>query len=203
MSDFEITEQDEQQFEQVFPRLNPENGKINGQSIRRYSSRLKIDNRVLGQIWSLADTDQDGYIDKRELFIFLKLTRIYLKDIPIPEILPTCLLNYSFKAQRESVDNIENIASAYTLEEIFQLPSNFVPDSYQTNLIDQINKKLEEKKILDQNIENQKATNFKLEKTLQTARNRLSDEQKKFNTSRNEEINLVAKIEKALAEGFV
>lgn len=51
--------------------------------------------KVLNKIWSLADIDQDGSLDRDEFALAMHLVQVKLKDYELPPRLPVHLIPLS------------------------------------------------------------------------------------------------------------
>lgn len=198
MNDYELTEEERQQFALIAQRLGPTQEGLSGTAIKRFSVRLNLPGEILARIWALIDADKDGFISEREFCVFMKLVRNCMKNIPPPQILPDSLASYIGKP---TLLDCEYNPNADSLSEIFVLPPGFVPDSQQQSLMNEINEKLKAKKTLKLEIDKQEDTNRKLETRLENLRKHLAKRTVEYQEIRKKEIILIAEFEKAKAEG--
>ncbi|OON23820.1 SH3 domain protein [Opisthorchis viverrini] len=76
-----------------FQFLKPTNGYITGEQVKLFFLKSGLPPTVLGQIWSLADMDADGKLDKKEFSIAMFLIKKKLEGMQLPPTLPTGLKN--------------------------------------------------------------------------------------------------------------
>ncbi|CAH1642825.1 unnamed protein product [Spodoptera littoralis] len=79
-------------FAEHFRNLGPVNGHLTGEQAKRFMLQSQLPPPILGQIWSLADTNADGKLDLREFSIACKIINLKLHNIEIPKVLPPSLL---------------------------------------------------------------------------------------------------------------
>ncbi|KAL7677799.1 hypothetical protein ACOME3_004033 [Neoechinorhynchus agilis] len=101
-----IVEPMREQFDLVFERLNPSNGRITGASAKQEMLKSKLPNSVLGRIWKLGDIDRDGMLDADEWALVGYLIKIKLDGNELPSSLPEHLIPPSKKklVQNNNVD---------------------------------------------------------------------------------------------------
>ncbi|XP_064600664.1 EH domain-containing protein 3-like [Liolophura sinensis] len=80
------------EYDEVFDKLNPTDGKITGAAAKAEMVRSKLPNNVLGKIWKLADVDRDGMLDSDEWALANHLIKIKLDGHELPAILPKHLI---------------------------------------------------------------------------------------------------------------
>jgi len=80
------------QWDIIFQRLNPMDGKIRGEDARNELVKSKLPNTILTKIWHLADTDKDGALDIDEFALAMYLINLKLDDYDIPDVLPSHLI---------------------------------------------------------------------------------------------------------------
>lgn len=114
--DWTINTKERTKYEQLFQSLSPENGYIPGSKVKNVlmDSKLPID--TLGQIWDLADMDQDGQLDKSEFIIAMHLVYKALENYAIPTVLPPELLKLK---QEESAGTVKVLATQEDMGVIF------------------------------------------------------------------------------------
>ncbi|KAG8238921.1 hypothetical protein J437_LFUL000758, partial [Ladona fulva] len=88
-----ITPRERLRYEEQFKTLKPINGIITGAQAKGYLLQSQLPPPILGQIWSLADTDSDGKMDINEFSIACKLINLKLRGFELPKTLPPSLLN--------------------------------------------------------------------------------------------------------------
>ncbi|GBP65692.1 Intersectin-1 [Eumeta japonica] len=79
-------------FAEHFRNLNPINGMVTGEQAKRFMLQSQLPPPILGQIWSLADTNADGKLDLKEFSIACKIINLKLHGIEIPKSLPPSLI---------------------------------------------------------------------------------------------------------------
>ncbi|XP_039762663.1 intersectin-1 isoform X3 [Pararge aegeria] len=79
-------------FAEHFRNLGPINGTLTGEQAKRFMLQSQLPPPVLGQIWSLADTNADGKLDLKEFSIACKIINLKLHGIEVPKTLPPSLL---------------------------------------------------------------------------------------------------------------
>ncbi|XP_072946643.1 intersectin-1 [Epargyreus clarus] len=79
-------------FAEHFNNLGPVNGTLTGEQAKRFMLQSQLPPPILGQIWSLADTNADGKLDLKEFSIACKIINLKLHNIEIPKTLPPSLL---------------------------------------------------------------------------------------------------------------
>ncbi|RVE46411.1 hypothetical protein evm_008945 [Chilo suppressalis] len=79
-------------FAEHFRNLGPINGHLTGEQAKRFMLQSQLPPPILGQIWSLADTNADGKLDLKEFSIACKIINLKLHGIEIPKVLPPSLL---------------------------------------------------------------------------------------------------------------
>ncbi|XP_050682373.1 intersectin-2 [Leptidea sinapis] len=79
-------------FAEHFRNLGPVNGTLNGEQAKRFMLQSQLPPPILGQIWTLADTNADGKLDLKEFSIACKIINLKLHGIEIPKALPPSLL---------------------------------------------------------------------------------------------------------------
>ncbi|VDM53741.1 unnamed protein product [Angiostrongylus costaricensis] len=89
---WEVSVAEHQSNSAQFALLNPQNGRIDGNTARNVLMKSNLPPQVLAQIWALADTNRDGMLDVREFSIAMRLTRNCLSGFPLPSTLPPSLM---------------------------------------------------------------------------------------------------------------
>lgn len=83
-------------YEDVFSRYDAnQEGILSGDEVRTIWMRSGLDPPTLGEIWSLADVDEDGALTMEEFCIGMFLIDDRLRGVPVPKQLPDVLLNYA------------------------------------------------------------------------------------------------------------
>ncbi|GAB6032532.1 hypothetical protein CHUAL_011425 [Chamberlinius hualienensis] len=78
-------------FDDQFQRLKPIGGMITGDQAKGFFLQTRLPPALLGQIWSLADANADGKMDRHEFAIAMKLVQMKLKGFDVPAVLPPSL----------------------------------------------------------------------------------------------------------------
>ncbi|XP_014616737.1 PREDICTED: intersectin-1 isoform X1 [Polistes canadensis] len=97
MDPWVIQPRERAKYQEQFDSLRPINGIITGEQAKGLLLRSQLPPVVLGQIWSLSDTDADGKMDINEFCIACKLITLKLRGFEIPKTLPSSLIQ-SLKA---------------------------------------------------------------------------------------------------------
>ncbi|TPX42208.1 hypothetical protein SeLEV6574_g05708 [Synchytrium endobioticum] len=83
-------------YEDVFNRYDANHeGFLSGDEVRTIWMRSGLDPPTLGEIWALADVDEDGSLTKEEFCIGMFLIDDRLRGIHMPDQLPQGLINYA------------------------------------------------------------------------------------------------------------
>ncbi|XP_078036718.1 epidermal growth factor receptor pathway substrate 15 isoform X1 [Augochlora pura] len=90
--DWSIKPAERAKYEQLFNSLRPKNGYISGNSVKGVLMDSKLPLVTLGQIWELADMDEDGMLDRHEFIVAMHLVYKALEKYAIPSVLPPELL---------------------------------------------------------------------------------------------------------------
>jgi len=94
---------------------------LNGVTAKPFFLKSNLPNKVLAQIWFLADIDADGALDREEFAIAYHLCQAGIKGIPIPATLPRYLVpqskaiyHVSSAATQEDWVNMQNTVNVST-----------------------------------------------------------------------------------------
>lgn len=98
-SDDWVVQEFKHEFDKIFKSLNPQGGKISGAVAKKEMTKSKLQNNVLGKIWTLADIDRDGKLDEDEFALAMYLIKIKLEDDDLPEELSNHLIPPSKRLQ--------------------------------------------------------------------------------------------------------
>jgi len=79
-------------YDEVFNALEQQNGKITGRVAKDELIKSKLSNQVLGKIWRLADTDEDGMLCSEEFALAKHLIQIKIDGYSLPDTLPPHLV---------------------------------------------------------------------------------------------------------------
>ncbi|KAL1459615.1 hypothetical protein WDU94_011579 [Cyamophila willieti] len=87
-----VSRHERTRFETHFQAMKPINGIVTGDQVKGFLMQSGLPVAILGQIWSLADTDQDGKMNINEFVIACKLISNKLRGFDIPPTLPISLM---------------------------------------------------------------------------------------------------------------
>uniref|UniRef100_A0A8D9BKH2 Intersectin-2 n=2 Tax=Cacopsylla melanoneura TaxID=428564 RepID=A0A8D9BKH2_9HEMI len=87
-----VSRHERTRFETHFQSMKPVNGIVTGDQVKGFLMQSGLPVATLGQIWSLADTDQDGKMNINEFVIACKLISNKLRGFDIPPTLPVNLM---------------------------------------------------------------------------------------------------------------
>ncbi|KAH9513279.1 Intersectin 1 (SH3 domain protein) [Bulinus truncatus] len=88
---WKISGEDRAKHDAQFFQLKPVNGFITGTQARDFFMQSGLPTQVLGQIWTLADMNGDGKMDKKEFSIAMHLIKKKLQGYELPKVLPAAL----------------------------------------------------------------------------------------------------------------
>ncbi|KAL4232905.1 Intersectin 1 (SH3 domain protein) [Mactra antiquata] len=86
-----ISGEDRAKHDSQFFSLKPVNGFVTGEQARGFFMQSGLPTPVLGQIWGLADMNNDGKMDKKEFSIAMHLIKKKLQGYELPKSLPPSL----------------------------------------------------------------------------------------------------------------
>ncbi|XP_046329518.2 intersectin-1-like isoform X4 [Haliotis rufescens] len=86
-----ITGEDRAKHDAQFFQLKPVNGFVSGEQAKGFFLQSGLDMQKLGQIWSLADMNNDGKMDKKEFSIAMQLIKKKLQGYELPKTLPASI----------------------------------------------------------------------------------------------------------------
>ena len=92
-----IVEKDKPEYDEIFNRLEISGGKVTGECRQGKATRIlmfsfsgrsakeemmksQLPNKVLGKVWRLADTDNDGMLDHEEFALAMHLIKVSITD---------------------------------------------------------------------------------------------------------------------------
>ncbi|GIY32500.1 epidermal growth factor receptor substrate 15-like 1 [Caerostris extrusa] len=90
--DWNIKAIERKKYEEMFYSMGPVAGKLAGDKVKPVMLNSKLPLDVLGKIWDLSDTDQDGFLSKEEFILAMHLIYKALENIPVPSVLPPELM---------------------------------------------------------------------------------------------------------------
>ncbi|ORX84028.1 hypothetical protein BCR32DRAFT_291613 [Anaeromyces robustus] len=88
---FEWDSFEKQTYIDKFNTLNTINQLLSGNVAKPILEESGLDQKVLGKIWVLADVSKDGYLDRDEFCIAMRLCEIANAGTALPETLPTSM----------------------------------------------------------------------------------------------------------------
>ncbi|KAI3388180.1 hypothetical protein SNEBB_009902 [Seison nebaliae] len=94
-----IVDREREEADRVFDRVNPLGGKFSGAKAKAEMVKSKLPNTVLGKIWTLADHDKDGYLNRDEWALANHLMKIKLEGHELPTTLPNHLIPPTHKQE--------------------------------------------------------------------------------------------------------
>jgi len=80
------------EYDVIFNSLEESDGKITGRIARGVMLKSKLPSQELGKIWSLADVDQDGFLDSEEFALAMHLIKVKTDGHQTPLELPEHLI---------------------------------------------------------------------------------------------------------------
>ncbi|XP_034432883.1 intersectin-2b isoform X1 [Hippoglossus hippoglossus] len=86
-----VTPGERDKHDQKFDTLSPTMGYVSGEQARKFFLQSGLPSSVLAEIWSLADMNKDGKMDRLEFSIAMKLVKLKLQGTPLPSALPTIM----------------------------------------------------------------------------------------------------------------
>lgn len=86
-----ITAEERGKHDAQFFQLKPINGFITGEQAKGFFMQSGLPTSVLGQIWTLADVNSDGKMDKKEFSMAMHLIKKKLQGYELPKNLPASL----------------------------------------------------------------------------------------------------------------
>uniref|UniRef100_A0A8D3DXJ7 Intersectin 2b n=1 Tax=Scophthalmus maximus TaxID=52904 RepID=A0A8D3DXJ7_SCOMX len=83
-----VSPEERVKHDQKFDTLSPSMGYVSGEQARKFFLQSGLPPSVLAEIWSLADMNKDGKMDRLEFSIAMKLIKLKLQGTPLPSALP-------------------------------------------------------------------------------------------------------------------
>ncbi|XP_065174598.1 EH domain-containing protein 3-like [Sycon ciliatum] len=100
-----------EEYDAIFRRLGPVNGKLTGSQARTEMVKSKLPNATLRKVWNLADVDHDGMLDCDEFALAMYLIRVKLENNDLPEDLPYHLTPPSKRGLGDDLQDGDGAAS--------------------------------------------------------------------------------------------
>ncbi|XP_029353307.1 intersectin-2b [Echeneis naucrates] len=88
LSVWAISPEERDKHDQKFDTLAPSMGYVSGEQARKFFLQSGLPAAVLAEIWTLADMNKDGKMDRLEFSIAMKLIKLKLQGTPLPSALP-------------------------------------------------------------------------------------------------------------------
>uniref|UniRef100_A0A1A8FG31 Intersectin 2a n=2 Tax=Nothobranchius korthausae TaxID=1143690 RepID=A0A1A8FG31_9TELE len=86
-----ITPEERGKHDKQFENLAPVLGYVSGEQARKFFLQSGLPASVLAEIWSLADMDYDGKMDRLEFSVAMKLIKLKLQGRSLPSALPSIM----------------------------------------------------------------------------------------------------------------
>ncbi|XP_075906136.1 intersectin-2b isoform X2 [Nelusetta ayraudi] len=83
-----ISPEERNKHDQKFDTLSPAVGYVSGEQARKFFLQSGLPASVLAEIWTLADMNKDGKMDRLEFSIAMKLIKLKLQGTSLPSALP-------------------------------------------------------------------------------------------------------------------
>ncbi|CAG5853966.1 unnamed protein product [Menidia menidia] len=83
-----ISPEERNKHDQKFDTLSPSMGYVSGEQARKFFLQSGLPASVLANIWTLADLNKDGKMDRLEFSIAMKLIKLKLQGTQLPSALP-------------------------------------------------------------------------------------------------------------------
>ncbi|XP_076815595.1 EH domain-containing protein 3-like isoform X2 [Clavelina lepadiformis] len=103
-SDFDgewIVSDKKPEYDEMFMKLNPTNGKVKGSEAKKEMVKSKLPNTALAKVWRLADHDKDGMLTEEEFALAMHLINVRLEGHSLPDDLPVHLVPPSQRRMAE------------------------------------------------------------------------------------------------------
>uniref|UniRef100_A0AAQ4RV12 Intersectin 2b n=1 Tax=Gasterosteus aculeatus aculeatus TaxID=481459 RepID=A0AAQ4RV12_GASAC len=86
-----LTFQERVKHDKKFDTLSPSMGYVSGEQAKKFLLQSGLPGSVLAEIWTLADMNKDGKMDRLEFSIAMKLIKLKLQGTPLPSALPVIM----------------------------------------------------------------------------------------------------------------
>ncbi|XP_056135301.1 intersectin-2b [Lampris incognitus] len=83
-----ISPEERKKHDQKFDTLSPTMGYVSGEQAKKFFLQSGLSETVLAEIWTLADMNKDGKMDRLEFSIAMKLIKLKLQGTALPSGLP-------------------------------------------------------------------------------------------------------------------
>ncbi|XP_060897055.1 intersectin-2b [Labrus mixtus] len=118
-STWAITPEERDKHDQKFDTLSPSMGYVSGEQSRKFFLQSGLPASVLAEIWSLADMNKDGKMDRLEFSIAMKLIKLKLQGTSLPLALPIIM-----KQPPVPAPTLNTPTSAYGLSSMTMMPGS-------------------------------------------------------------------------------
>ncbi|XP_026472159.1 intersectin-1 isoform X2 [Ctenocephalides felis] len=105
-----ITAREMARYNEQFKSLQPVGGVVTGAQAKGFLLQSQLPPAILGQIWTLSDTDADGKMDINEFSIACKLINLKLRGFEIPKTLPLAMVK-SLSMQTNTPTNAQPVVN--------------------------------------------------------------------------------------------
>uniref|UniRef100_A0AAQ4R6B1 Intersectin 2b n=1 Tax=Gasterosteus aculeatus aculeatus TaxID=481459 RepID=A0AAQ4R6B1_GASAC len=86
-----ISPEERVKHDKKFDTLSPSMGYVSGEQAKKFLLQSGLPGSVLAEIWTLADMNKDGKMDRLEFSIAMKLIKLKLQGTPLPSALPVIM----------------------------------------------------------------------------------------------------------------
>uniref|UniRef100_A0A3B4YTY2 Intersectin 2b n=1 Tax=Seriola lalandi dorsalis TaxID=1841481 RepID=A0A3B4YTY2_SERLL len=109
LSIWAISPEERDKHDQKFDTLSPSMGYVSGEQARKFFLQSGLPASVLAEIWSLADMNKDGKMDRLEFSIAMKLIKLKLQGTPLPSALPIIMKQPPVPVPSLSIGSVPNM----------------------------------------------------------------------------------------------
>uniref|UniRef100_A0A6Q2X5N2 Intersectin 2b n=1 Tax=Esox lucius TaxID=8010 RepID=A0A6Q2X5N2_ESOLU len=134
-----ITPEERDKHDKQFDTLSPALGYVLGEQARKFFLQSGLPSSVLAEIWSLADMNMDGKMDRLEFSIAMKLIKLKLQGTALPSSLPIIMKQPPVPAPNPAstgMGSMPNLSMSGGLSMLTPIPvtSNLSPMTPMTSL---------------------------------------------------------------------
>ncbi|GBP28379.1 RalBP1-associated Eps domain-containing protein 2 [Eumeta japonica] len=94
-SAWRMSEAQARHYAAQFVQLSPDRGLLAGHTARMFFEKSRLSVPDLRKIWQLSDLTKDGALSLEEFSIAMHLIVLRRNNIPVPDVLPACLLPHA------------------------------------------------------------------------------------------------------------